>query len=393
VGDSTPRPGPPDPRRVALLLESDGPGGAEVVVLNLAVELRARGCEVVPVVPAHGVGWLGQRYREAGFAPIPLHESAPPDFRFLARLARLVRAQRIGVVHSHEFSMCVYGALACALTGVRHVTTMHGNQTMTAAWRRRAALRWAFRRADAVVAVSEATKRQLDHDLALSRERIRVIRNGVPVRQGKPDGIRRELALRPDELLVAAVGNLDPRKAHIDLLRALAQLEREGLAAKWRLVIAGGRGGPEQAALETYAREHGLSGRVHIWVGRSDVADLLSAAHVFVMPSLWEGLPLALLEALVAGTATIASEVSGIPEAVRDGEEGLLVPPANPPALAAALRRLLEDRSLREKLAANGARKARAEFTIGAMTDAYLRLYSGAAPSEAPSQSAIAARN
>jgi glycosyltransferase involved in cell wall biosynthesis len=357
------------------MLESDGPGGAEIVVFDLAQELRSRGHEVVPVGPAEGVGWLGAKLREAGFVPEVVRERRPPDLGMVRQLCEIVRRRDVDVIHSHEFTMAVYGAAASWWTQIPQVVTMHGNMTMTDAWRRRAALRLALRHSRFVAAVSGATKEQLDRDLGIPESSIEVIRNGIPVRIGNPDPIRAELGVQPNELLILAVGNLDRRKGHIHLLEALAMLEKQGSSRPWRLAIAGGRGGDERSRLEDFAAEHGFSDRVHILTHRDDIPDLQAAADIFAMPSLWEGLPLALLEALLAGTAVVASSCSGIPEAIEDGRSGLLVPPGDSPALAKALHKLLVDDPYRESIAAQGRARALREFTIGVMVDAYERVY------------------
>jgi len=123
------------------------------------------------------------------------------------------------------------------------------------------------------------------------------------------------------------------------------------------------------------SREHDMASRVHVLTNRSDVPDLQAAAHVFVMPSLWEGLPLAMLEAMVAGRAIVASNVSGIPEAVTTEVEGLLVPPADEEALAHALARVLGDDTLCASLGRAAAERGRREFSVGAMADRYEALY------------------
>jgi glycosyltransferase involved in cell wall biosynthesis len=112
-------------------------------------------------------------------------------------------------------------------------------------------------------------------------------------------------------------------------------------------------------------------------LNRDDVPSLLTAADVFCMPSLWEGLPLAVLEAMFASTAIVASATSGIPEAITSEREGLLVPPGDDAALAAALRRALESPAERARLAGAALRRAENDFTIGSMADAYERLYYG----------------
>jgi glycosyltransferase involved in cell wall biosynthesis len=290
----------------------------------------------------------------------------------------MLRRWGVDLVHSHEFSGSVYGAAAARVIGVPHVVTMHGNATMTDAWRRRVALRWAFRNSAVKAAVSQATKQQLDRDLGLAATVLRVVHNGVPIRPGDPEPVRRELGLREGEVLILSVGNLDPRKGHIVLLEALAELASAGCAVPWRLAIAGGRGGPERPRLEAFAAQHGFADRVHILAQREDIPNLQAAADIFAMPSLWEGLPLAILEAMLGGTAIVASETSGIPEAIHSGEEGLLVPPGDSRALTSALARLLNDPAERTRLAAAARARAEREFTVQAMGGTYEALYRAA---------------
>jgi glycosyltransferase involved in cell wall biosynthesis len=341
----------------------------------MAEELRRRGHYVVPMGPANGVGWLGAKFRDAGFEPRVFTLRRSLDPMCLADLVTQIRRDRLDLIHSHEFTMAVYGAAAARRAGRPHVTTMHGNQTMTAALRRRVALRWAFRRSAATIAVSVETRRQLAAALGLSTDVADVVVNGVPDRRGDPAPIREELGLSQDEVLLVAVGNLDTRKGHILLLQALQQLRAAGLRTRWRLAIAGGRGGDQRERLEAFAREHGFQDRLHLLTQREDIPDLLAAAEVFAMPSLWEGLPLALLEAMLAGKAIVASRVSGIPEAVSDDVEGLLSTPGDVGSLADALGRLLAEPSLRTRLGAAAQARARREFTVEAMVDAYERYY------------------
>jgi len=108
---------------------------------------------------------------------------------------------------------------------------------------------------------------------------------------------------------------------------------------------------------------------------RSDVADLLRAADVFVLPSLGDGLPVALLEAMLAGKAAVASRVGGVSEVIRHGDTGLLVPPERPEELSAALERLVADPALQMRLGATARREAAGRFTVDAMVDAYVKLY------------------
>lgn len=365
-------------RRIAMMLESDGPGGAEVMILRLSEELRRRGHWVLPVGPPHATGWLGARFREIGFEQEHFQIHSPIDPGCVRGLMALFRRHRIDAVHSHEFTMAVYGGLATRLLGLPHVITMHGSSTVCRAMRRRVALRWALRAADRAVVVSAGTRRQFAHDVGLAETLFTVVPNGVPRHHGNAEPIRREFGLTSDEVVLLAVGSLEPRKGHRLLIQALAMLRADGLSVPWRLIIAGGRGGESHAELLALVRDTGLEGRVHIVTHRDDVPDLLAAAEVFVMPSLWEGLPMAMLEAMTAGKAVVASATSGIPEAMVHRRQGLLVPPGDVPALAEALRVLLTDPVRRALLGAAAARRAQREFSVQLMATRYELLYNQA---------------
>jgi glycosyltransferase involved in cell wall biosynthesis len=360
-----------------MMLESDGPGGAEFVILQLSEELRRRGHIVYPVGPEVGTGWLAGRFRALGFEPQTFRLDRTLDPGCARRMAEMFRRLSIDVVHSHEFTMAVYGALAAKWSDRRHVITFHGSQTMHRALRRRIAVRWAMRNSAATTAVSGETQRQLVRDLGVAPSAIQVIRNGVPVRPGDRARIRRELGARDDEIVVLAVGNLEKRKGHLILLEALRRVRAEMPDSPWRLVIAGGRGGPEQEPIEKFVRDQNMENRVHVLLRREDVPDLQAASDLFVMPSLWEGLPLALLEAMLAGKPIIASATSGIPEAIETERDGLLTPPGDAAALSAALARLLRDPEERRRLGAAALARGQREFTVGVVADAYLRLFRG----------------
>ena len=367
------------PMRVAMMLGSDGPGGAEVVVLRLSSELRARGHEVVPVLLHGGLGWLGERYREAGFEPqmVRLGRSWI-DVACVRELRALFRAQSIDVVHSHEFDMAVYGAAAAWLARVPHVVTMHGGLTVTKALKRRIALRWAMRRSAATVAVSDATRQQFAQDLGVEARAFHVVHNGVPVVAGDAARVRTEFGVSHDDVVILAVGTLERNKGHRLLLEALVRLQEGGRRTPWKLIVAGGRGGDQHQPLLDYVGEHGLEGRVHIVTGRGDVADLQALASVFAMPSLWEGLPMAVLEAMVAGNAIVASATGGIPEAIQDGRDGVLVQPGDVARLSEALGALLEDPGLRSRLGIAARERAQREFVSSVMAERYESLYRNA---------------
>jgi glycosyltransferase involved in cell wall biosynthesis len=326
---------------VAMLLESDGPGGAEFMLIQLAEELRRRGHRIFPIGPAKGLGWLDRVLRERGFEPGKFTLRRPLDLQCLRELTAMLRHAQVDVVHGHEFTMALYGAAAARRLRRPAVLTIHSAHYVSLAMRRRVALSWAARKSRAMVAVS---------------------------------AVREGLGVRADDVLMLAVGNLYPVKGHPVLLDALQRVATRA-PGPWRLVVAGR--GRNKAALEERARELGLAEHVQFLGHRDDVPDLLAAADVFVMPSLREGLPLAILEAMFAGKAIVASGVGGIPEAITPGEHGLLVPPGDPVPLAEALLTVLSDASLRHRLGDAARRRADVEFRVGHMADRYERVYRG----------------
>lgn len=359
------------PLTIALMLESDGPGGAESMLLQLGDELRRRGHTIVPVGPEKGLGWLAEQFRLRGFTPEVFSLRRPIDWRCVAGLVRMLRARGVDVVHSHEFTMAVYGAAAARVLGLPQIVTMHGGTAFTEKRRRRIALRWAANRSR-MVAVSESSRSLLTSALRLPPESVRVVPNGISFTPGMGDQVIKELGLADGEALILAVGNLYGVKGHDVLLRALSLLRASRPELLWKAVIAGrGRG---LSRLTQLQEELGLQERCAFLGHRDDVADLLAAADVYVMPSLSEGLPIALLEAMFAAKPIVASRVGGIPEAV--GSEGaLLVPPGEPADLAEALANLLSDSDLARRLGPAAARRARDEFGGERMADRYEDFY------------------
>jgi glycosyltransferase involved in cell wall biosynthesis len=329
----------------------------------------------MPVGLAGGEGWLSDRLRASGFERGVFTLERPIDFRGLLQLRRILASARVDIVHSHEFTMAVYGCAAARSLGLRHVITMHGDQGVTAALRRRVALRWAFRNSAAVVAVSNDSRRAMAERLGIAPTEMQVVHNGVVPKRGSRSPVRRELGLVETAPMVLAVGSLRPNKGHHVLLEALSGLEREN----WFVCIAGQ--GPERDKLMQLARELGIGSRTRLLGQRADVANVQAAADIFVMPSFSEGLPLALLEAMFAGSPIVASRTGGMPEAVRDGREGILVAPGNVGELRAALAKLLRDPSLRQRLGAAARNRAMEHFSLQRMANCYEALYRAAEPS------------
>src|SRR2546428_1538729 len=210
--------------RFAHLIESDGPGGAERMLVSLATQLQAAGAENLAILPAEGEGWLERELVGTGVAIEYFRLDRPLSRTFARWLESTLRRHQIAIAHSHEFTMAVYGSWTARRAGVGHVITMHGSRYYAHRLRRRLALRLAIGCSDHVVAVSRNLAGHLSRDLWIRSSRIRPIPNALHLAAGSRSAVRTELELGPTDLLIVAIGNLYPVKGHRYLLEAFALL-------------------------------------------------------------------------------------------------------------------------------------------------------------------------
>jgi glycosyltransferase involved in cell wall biosynthesis len=347
---------------VLWLVKGLGPGGAERLLLLHARHGRAERFRYTCAYALPHKTHLVPALEEAGAEVLRL--PARP-LGWPAAIRRLVQDGSYDVVHTH--SPLLAAAARVAVRSLppsrrpRLVATEHNGWASF-----RVPTRWAnaitYPLTDHGFAVSTSVLRSVWWPL---RSRVELLVHGVAVDEltgrGQEAGarLRRELDLDEDQVLVLTVANLRRQKAYPDLLRAAAALAEDCP----RAVFAAVGQGPLHEEVHRLRDELGLAGRFHLLGHREDVVDLLAAADVFVLASHWEGLPIAVVEALAAGVPVVSTRVGGLPEAVTDGVHGLLVPPGRPDELAAAVRRLVEDDSLRRRLA-DAARLRGGDFDI-----------------------------
>jgi glycosyltransferase involved in cell wall biosynthesis len=359
--------------RIAHLIESDGPGGAERMVAGLARELQEAGAHNLVILPADGEGWLARELSGSGVAIEHFRLNRPLSLACARWLASVLRRHRIALAHCHEFSMAVYGAWAAWQARVPHLVTMHGGRYYAHRLRRRLALRMGAILGGRMVAVSHDLANQLGRDLWLPASRITTIANGVRYVPATHSTLRQELDLAAEDRLALAIGNLYPVKGHRFAVEALALLRDRH--PRLHLAIAGR--GDTAEALQLLARERGVAPRLHLLGLRADIPNLLAGADVFVLPSLSEGLPLALLEAMFSGRPIVASDVGEVRNALGDGAAGMLVPSGDASALAGALDTLLAAPARAHELATRARHRATSEYDISRMVARYAAIYQG----------------
>lgn len=299
---------------------------------------------------------------------MPMHGDL--DVMMIGRLYRLIRALKPDLVHLHSrIGADMMGGVAARLAGV---AVLHTRRVDNPEPRWLVALK--YRLHDRVIAISEGIARVLLAE-GLPPAKLRVVRSAVvadrfarPCRAGL---VRERLGLPDDARLLGVVAQLIERKGHRVLLDALPAL----LDEQPRLHVLFFGQGPLAAALQQHVESAGLSERVHLLGFRDDLSELMPCLSLLVHPALMEGLGVSLLQAAAAAVPIIASRVGGIPEAVMDGVTGLLVPPGDPAALEQAMRRLLCEPLLRERLGRAGAERARREFGTDAMVEGNLNVY------------------
>ncbi len=238
--------------------------------------------------------------------------------------------------------------------------------------------RWSLPHADRLVTVCRAFAQELAGSTGVSAEKISVQHNSIrrrpPVSNADAEALRNRFEIGDDERVVLSVGRLSREKAHIDLLEAFKRLRETKPEISPKLIIVGD--GPERSRLEAAAESLACKDRV-IFAGQvSEVQTFYAMADVFALPSHSEGSPNVLLEAMAANLPIVATAVGGVPEMVENNESALLVPPNDPPSIAAAIANLLTDKDLAQRLARNAATLVDAQYNPENYVRSLVEIYS-----------------
>ncbi len=290
----------------------------------------------------------------------------------LFRLWGLLRRGHFDVIETFTYDSNLLALPLAWLAGVRvRIATHHGIIEGFPRWieRLHAGLT-NLGIASVLVSVSDKTREQAAL-AGTNPGRIRVIPNGIPpvVKEiVNRSELRREVGMESNGVLLISVGRLVYQKGHEFLIRALPAVLRQ--FPNTRVCICGE--GRLRRQLETEITELKLSDKIRLMGNRNDVAQLLECADIFVLPSRWEGLPVALLEAMGTGLSVVATRVEGVEEVVQDDVQGLLVPPEDSDALAAALVQLISSPELRRRMGEAATRRIAGSYTIDIMCEKYL---------------------
>lgn len=366
--------------RVLEMIDRPSLGGGQVHVLSLAKSLDREKFDVS--VCSGGGGPLVDELRKMDVPHVAVPVFKRPSLRTRREMAGILRRGDFDILHTHGGVAGFHGRPSGRDAGIPVIVhTLHGIHYLHygSALLRRASIlleRRFSRFTDCVVCVSETDLRNAAEFKLAPPGKLKLIRNGIDasglVRPFDPAAKKAELGLDPGRPVAGTVARLHRQKGLASLVRASRKIGEHVPGV--RILIAGG--GPLRDELAGEIKKERAENIVMLLGERPDAAEVLSLLDVFVLPSLWEGLPYALLEAAALGKPIAASAVDGITEVIRDGETGLLFPPGDPDKLADAAIRLFRDPQLASRLAENARTTIPPAFTLRRMVEEIGELYS-----------------
>lgn len=378
--------------RIAFVVDVFDMGGMERCIAHLVNHLDpARFTPLLICLTKNGdaAGWI-QRPR------LPIIEMYKPpgnDLRTMRGLAHVLREKSVDLIHSHNWGTLLETVVARRwCPAVRHVHAVHGQELdrfrVSGLKRhvRRLLMGWGMRQTHAVVAIARSVQEWIASDCRLRPPQLQLLPNGVadPLARTPIAGaeeMRRSLGIGREAFVIGSVSRLIPLKDFASAIEAVCCLVRGGRDA--HLVLVGD--GPERRMLESQAVAGGLPGRVHLVGQRGNVGDWLRCFDLYINSSLTEAMSMALLEAMAANLPIVATRVGDAATLVGGPDPaGLLVPPADPAALAAAVEHLIRDPDQRRALAREGRKRYEAHYTIDRMVERYAGLYAHLMQTTAP---------
>ena len=369
---------PPETLHIVHIIDELPPDGAERLLVDV---LRNRSSvHRYTVVCLIRGGILSDEIQDLGVPVVIISRRSKYDATLLLRLRKWLIAEKADVVHTHLFTADTWGRLAAWLAGIRCIfSTVHS----TNLWKSRLhrLIDWLLSRISTVViACSQEVGEVLARRDHLPRARLRVVANGIDLRRfdAVPQvDLRQEFGIDTSMPILAVIGRLHPAKGHADLIPVLSRLSAAG--RKFVCLFIGE--GELTQPLHKLVADSGLERSVIFTGLRHDIPSLLGCIDIVVMPSRWEGLPMALLEAMAMRRPVVASAVGGIPNVIDNAANGLLVTPGDPDDLYQAIERLIDDAGLRDRLGSAARETIVRQYDVCVTAQAYDDLYTRCARS------------
>ena len=359
------------PIPIAFCVTGLQPGGAERALVQIVKRLN-REIWAPVVYSLTGTGPLADELQSAEIPTEILHAHSPWDARIIWRLAKKLKAQKPVLLQTFLFHANLAGRFAARLSGVPHVVS--GIRVSEKRQNRHLFLdRWTNGLVDLNICVSQSVAEFSVQQGKLSESKVTVIPNGVDF---ELFDTAEAMDLSPwgipsDAKVILFVGRLDPQKAPGNLLTAFADFAEQ--ASDFHLLFVGD--GPLKAELQQSASQLACASRIHFAGWQPQIPQLMRAADCLMLPSLWEGMPNVVLEAMASGLPVISTSVDGISELIQNGEQGALVAPGSCVEIQQALFNLSAQPALFQKMAENAQNTVKKEFTWDSIARKYELVY------------------
>jgi glycosyltransferase involved in cell wall biosynthesis len=357
--------------RILNVIDSLYAGGAESLLKNFLIEAKKYEDFQIDVCTLYSRNVFKEELVNNGITVYDLDLPFKYDFRGVLRLVRLINSNNYDIVHVHLFPADIFVALASLFIRNKPKFIFSEHNVYN---RRRSIIfykpvdKFTYSRYQKVVCVSQKIKESLVDYLKELKKKTIVIRNGIPVPDRKSDVEAKK------EYDVLCVARLEDAKGIDILLKAVAIL-KEKVNSPLNVAVVGD--GSKSEILFNLSQSLGLENVVHFLGLRKDVSHLMDVSKIFVLPSRWEGLPMVILEAMAHGLPVVSTPVGGIPEIVKSGENGILVPEEDPNSLSEVIFRLLHDSDLLENLSKNAYEFVKQYYSIETYTKNLLGLFRG----------------
>ena len=352
-------------------------GGAEKLLIPLSTKVDSERFRVMVIALTCG-GPVERELRRLDVEVRVLRRDGKFRLFDLLRLIRLIKKEKVDIVHTHLQNADLWAGFAARLCGIKHISTFHGT------YYKKAPLEFLKQRLrvilpDNIIAVSHAIAKYCTEQLKAKEEKIIVIYNGVDFDRfqvsGETNLKRREMGIPVNATVLGSFGRLEIEKGYYYFIEAVSHLKANYPKTNSNLIVLIVGEGSLRQKLMQKAVELGVKDEVKFLGERSDVPQLLQITDIVVIPSLSEGLSIVALEAMAAGKPLIATNVGGMPELITSGSDGLLVSPCDASALSCAILTLMENKDLAYRLASAAKEKLAKNFSEESMLTKIMQAY------------------
>jgi sugar transferase (PEP-CTERM/EpsH1 system associated) len=362
-------------KKVMFIIWALEVGGAERLLVKLAQKIPKDRYDVSVVCISREGVWADE-LKQAGIPVICTHKRTGFDPSILLKLIQLIRKEKPDIVNTTLWTADLWGRLAAIIAGVKHIIVTEQNVDVWKRWYHISIDRMLFKYTHYAICVSNEVVNYYRNTVGLQAEQLVMIPNAIDVSlfddDAVQDDLRDSLGIKADEFIFTCSARLHEQKAHEVLIEAV-KLVHDIPLTNFQVLLVGE--GPRRDELQNMVEKLGLSNRILFLGLRQDIPNILLQSNSFVLSSDYEGLSLAILEAMAARLPIVATTVGGNAQIVEDGETGWLVPPQNPSLLADAMMKVLNDPQRAKQMGVAGRDRVEGVYDIQSVTQQIVALF------------------